>query len=160
MQRLNSTRINKNGLSRSKKKKSVQRACVLSQIHSGSTLWLTMARIQRIVGCPDVSLFSQSAPHLAHPLWNHSFLNHHSANSSARRGRGEVRRKRWLANDFQHLCRRFAPRTSAADQLSRRFRQALKPAQENCFHPLTAATVESRFHWIQSILCWPSIVEH
>lgn len=92
--------------------------CFPVSVCLGLTLWLTVTPAKGIVGCPDASLFSQSASQLAlwaHPLWNHS------SEITTRQTRplsSEMKQKQLLTNDFQH--------PSAADQLSSCFKQTLK----------------------------------
>lgn len=92
--------------------------CFPVSVCLGLTLWLTVTPAKGIVGCPDASLFSQSASQLAlwaHPLWNHS------SEITTRQTRplsSGMKQKQHLTNDFQH--------PSAADQLSSCFKQTLK----------------------------------
>lgn len=92
--------------------------CFPVSVCLGLTLWLTVTPAKGIVGCPDASLFSQSASQLAlwaHPLWNHS------SEITTRQTRplsSGMKQKQHLTNDFQH--------PSAADQLSSCFNQTLK----------------------------------
>ena len=112
-----------------------------ASVSLGIALWLLMA--QPLKGC-EFSFFPECispcplSPCTLKPL----IWNHHSANSSAHRGTRRTGKMadKWLSASVSSLCPEQVQRLWLS--FRRGSRLTGSPLKGNCFHPLTAATVD------------------